>query len=153
DGRFDTGSFGFVRGAASSGGASGPFDYFVAGSAQRADGYRDHSDGHAERGSANFGYRISEQAETRVYVNANHVRQRIPGEVTKQTALTSPQTAWTDNVVNDWQRNIDAVRVANRTTLRFESSTIEFGAFVVDRHLMHPIFQWLDYRYHDYGTF
>ena len=25
--------------------------------------------------------------------------------------------------------------------------------FGVDRHLMHPIFQWLDYRYRDYGGF
>ena len=27
------------------------------------------------------------------------------------------------------------------------------GGFVVDRHLMHPIFQWLDYQYEDYGGF
>ena len=153
DGLFDVGSFGFVRGAASSGGVSGPFDYFVSGSAQRANGYRDHSDGHAERGSANFGYQISEQVETRFYINANHVRQRIPGEVTKQSALTSPRTAWTDNVINDWQRNIDTVRIANKTAVRFDNATLEFGAFAVERHLQHPIFQWLDYRYSDYGTF
>ena len=33
------------------------------------------------------------------------------------------------------------------------AATVEFGAFGVDRHLMHPIFQWLDYRYTDYGVF
>ena len=27
------------------------------------------------------------------------------------------------------------------------------GGFIVDRHLMHPIFQWLDYQYEDYGGF
>ena len=27
------------------------------------------------------------------------------------------------------------------------------AAFFVDRHLMHPIFQWLDYQYEDYGGF
>jgi iron complex outermembrane receptor protein len=27
------------------------------------------------------------------------------------------------------------------------------GAFGVDRHLMHPIFEWLDYKYQDYGAF
>ena len=56
-------------------------------------------------------------------------------------------------MLNDWQRNIDTVRVANKTTMRFENTTIEFGVFGVDRHLMHPIFQWLDYRYRDYGGF
>ncbi len=24
---------------------------------------------------------------------------------------------------------------------------------MADRHLMHPIFQWLDYQYEDYGGF
>ena len=40
-----------------------------------------------------------------------------------------------------------------RRTIRFENTIVDFGAFGVDRHLMHPIFQWLDYRYKDYGGF
>ncbi len=52
----------------------------------------------------------------------------------------------------DQQRNIDTVRLANKTTIRLDNTTIEFGVFGVDRHLMHPIFQWLDYRYQDYGV-
>jgi iron complex outermembrane receptor protein len=151
--RIDGGSFGYVRGQASSGGVSGPFDYFVTGSAQRADGYRDHSWGNSERASTDFGYRFSPDFETRFYLNANLIRQRIPGEVTRDSALNSPRTAWTDNVVNDWQRNLDTVRVANKSTLRLGPTVIDFGTFGVDRHLMHPIFQWLDYRYHDYGAF
>jgi iron complex outermembrane receptor protein len=43
--------------------------------------------------------------------------------------------------------------VANKSTLRLDNTTIDFGVFGVDRHLMHPIFQWLDYRYKDYGAF
>jgi iron complex outermembrane receptor protein len=151
--RLDAGSFGYLRGQASSGGAFGPADYFVTGAAQRADGYREHSWGHSERGSANFGYRFSPDFETRFYLNANMVRQRIPGEVTKDSALNSPRTAWTDNVINDWQRNLDTLRLANKSTLRLENTIIDFGVFGLDRHLMHPIFQWLDYRYHDYGSF
>jgi iron complex outermembrane receptor protein len=151
--RLDGGSFGFLRGQASSGGANDRADYFVTGSALRADGYRDHSWGDAERGSANFGYRLSPDAETRFYFNANQIRQRIPGEVTKSAALDNPKAAWTENVVNDWQRNIDSVRFANKTAVRLGSAIVEFGAYGVERHLMHPIFQWLDYTYHDYGGF
>jgi iron complex outermembrane receptor protein len=153
DSRIDAGSFGYWRGATSSGGVYGPADYFVSGSVQRSDGYREHSWGHSERASANFGYQISPILETRFYLNANNVRQRIPGEVTKESALSSPRTAFTDNVVNDWQRNIDTVRLANKTTLKLDNTTIDFGLLGVDRHLMHPIFQWLDYRYKDYGAF
>jgi iron complex outermembrane receptor protein len=37
--------------------------------------------------------------------------------------------------------------------MRFDNTAVEFGAFGIDRHLMHPIFQWLDYHYQDYGAF
>ena len=153
DARIDAGSFGYLKAQAASGAAYGPFDYFVTASAQRFDGFRDHSNGHAERGSANFGYQITPDVETRFYVNANVVRQRIPGTVTKTSALNSPETAAAGNVTLDQQRNIDTLRIANKTTLRFGPTTVDVGVFGVDRHLMHPIFQWLDYRYQDYGVF
>src|SRR5439155_9335072 len=126
DGRIDGGSFGFLRGQASSGAAYGPADYLITASAQRADGYRDHSWGHSERGSTNFGYQFSPDFETRFYVNANVIRQRIPGEVTKDSALNSPRIAFTDNVVNAWQRNIDTIRIANKSTLQLDNTGHRF---------------------------
>ena len=149
----DMGAFGFKRLQANVGGANGPWDGFITASTQAADGFRDHSFGSANRVSGNVGYQISPDVETRFYFNANEVRQRIPGGVDKNTALNSPTTPAAVNVLNDWQRNIDTVRLANKTTIRFDDTKIEFGAFGVDRHLMHPIFQWLDYRYKDYGGF
>lgn len=154
-GGVDVGSFGYVRTQASSGGVHGAADYFITGSWQRADGFRDHSDGDAARMSANLGYRISDDVETRFYLNANTVDQRIPGSVTRRSALKNPKEAASSNVnLFDSQRNIDTLRFANKTTIRFGKTTsLDVGAFVVDRHLMHPIFQWLDYKYFDYGGF
>ena len=149
----DMGAFGFKRLQANAGGANGPWDGFVTASTQASDGFRDHSFGSSTRVSGNVGYQFSPDAETRFYFNANEVRQRIPGSVTKTSALTNPEAAAPANVINDQQRNIDTVRLANKTTIRFEDTKVEFGAFGVDRHLMHPIFQWLDYRYKDYGGF
>ncbi len=152
--RVDIGSFGFHKLSASSGGVYGAADYFIAGTWLEQDGFREHSDGESVRGSANLGYRLSENVETRFYVNANSVDQRIPGSVTRDTALNSPRTAAAINVINDWQRNIDTLRLANKTIVRVgPGTTIELGAFYVDRHLMHPIFLWLDYEYDDYGGF
>jgi iron complex outermembrane receptor protein len=152
--RTDAGSFGFSKVSLSAGAVSGKADYFIGGTWQNEDGFRDHSAGDSVRGSANFGYRIGADAETRFYINGNHVEQEIPGEVTRQVALTDPKSAAAINVVNDWQRNIDSVRVANKTALRLAPDTLlEFGAFNVDRHLMHPIFLWLDYQYRDFGGF
>ncbi|BAT60246.1 vitamin B12/cobalamin outer membrane transporter [Variibacter gotjawalensis] len=150
----DAGSFGFFRFNATAGGAQGPLDAFVSGTYQQQEGFRQHSSGQSERGSANIGYQINEDVETRFYFNANHIRQRIPGSVTRTAALTNPEVAVPANVINDQQRNIDSVRIANKTTWRIgEATTLEFGLFGVDRHLMHPIFQWLDYKYIDYGGF
>jgi len=149
----DMGSFGYRRFQGSVGGANGPWDAFFTASNQSAEGFRDHSYGHSTRASGNIGYQFSPDFETRFYINANDIRQRIPGSVTRASALTSPETAAAGNVINDQQRNIDSGRIANKTTIRFDATTVEFGAFAVDRHLMHPIFQWLDYQYKDYGGF
>jgi iron complex outermembrane receptor protein len=152
-GGVDFGSFGFQRYQSGTAGVSGPADYFLTGSFQQQDGFRNHSWGHSARGAANFGYQFSANAETRFYFNANDIVQRLPGAVTRVTALNSPRTAAPINVTNDWQRNIQSYRVANKTTLRFDNTKVELGLFGVNRHLEHPIFQWLDYRYRDYGGF
>jgi iron complex outermembrane recepter protein len=151
--RFDAGSFNYTRGQVNTAGVYGAFDYFVTASLQHQDGFREHSSGQAMRGNANFGYQFAPNAETRFYINANEVKQRIPGEVTRTSALTSPQTAAVNNLMNDWQRNIDTVRVANKTAFDFGPTKLDVGAYVIDRHLMHPIFQWLDYSYQDYGGY
>ena len=152
--RTDIGSFGFRKFSSSSGAVSGAVDYYFAGTWQEWDGFREHSDGESVRGVMNVGFRLNDNVETRFYVNANDVDQRIPGAVTRQTALTDPKQAAAINVTNDWQRNIETLRIANKTTVRLGQGTLlEFGAFNVDRHLDHPIYQWLDYRYDDYGGF
>ncbi len=151
--RVDVGSFGYLKSAVSTGGVSGPVDYFINMSAQREDGYRDHSDSHMERLSTNLGYRLSEDVETRFYVNANTWRGRLPGEVTKEAALNSPREAAADWVIQDQQRNIESLRVANKTTMRFDETLVELGVFGVNRHVMHPIYRWLDYKVRDYGAF
>ena len=79
-------------------------------STQASDGFRDHSFGSSTRVSGNVGYQFSPDAETRFYFNANEIRQRIPGTVTKQSALTDPQAAAPANVALDQQRNIDTVQ-------------------------------------------
>jgi hypothetical protein len=89
----DMGAFGFRRLQANTGGANGPWDGFITASTQSADGFRDHSYGEATRVSGNVGYQFSPDFETRFYLNANSVRQRIPGSVSKDSALNSPTTA------------------------------------------------------------
>jgi iron complex outermembrane receptor protein len=151
--RLDGGSFGYGKAQVSSGGIKGAYDYFVTASAERWDGYREHSKGHQQRLSGNLGYRISPDAETRLYVNVNSWRSRLPGEVSKQDALATPRAADPYFELVDQQRNIDSQRLASKTTLRFGPTVLDIGLFGVRRHVMHPIFQWLDFRVRDHGGF
>lgn len=152
-GRIDTGSFGYAKGQASTGGAAGALDYFATVSAQRTDGYREHSEGKAVRGNVNVGYQFSAEAATRLYVYAASTAQRIPGEVSKDQALNSPRSANPIWVIQDQQRNVDSVRLASKTNLRFGDTAVEVGLFYNNRHVDHPIFQYLDFTVDDYGGF
>lgn len=153
EGRIDTGSFGYVKGQASTGGTAGAFDWFATASAQRIDGYREHSDGDALRGNLNLGYQISPNAETRFYLYGASTNQRIPGEVSKDQALTDPRSANPVWVAQNQQRNVDSIRAISRTTVRLGEATLEFGGFYNRRHVDHPIYQYLDYTVDDLGGF
>ena len=165
--RIDIGSFGFHKAAVNSGGVSGRVDYFANVTGMETDGFREHSDGESVKASMNLGYRLTPDVETRFYLNANRVRQRIPGAVTKNQALTNPEGAFVlpdepksmfgqgnDNVDRDYQRNLDTLRIANKTSVRMAPGTVvEFGAFYMDRHLDHPILFVLDNQHNEYGGF
>ncbi len=165
--RTDIGSFGFHKVTASSGGVFGAADYFITGTWQEQDGFRDHSEGESTRLAMNIGYRLTPDIETRFYLNTNTIRQSIPGAVTRDEALTNPERAFVrpgqpsgffsignDNVDRDYRRNIDSTRVANRTTVRLARGTVvELGGFYFDRHLDHPIFAIVDNENEEYGGF
>ncbi len=153
DARFDAGSFGYFKGSASTGGTSGAVDYFGTLSLSQIDGYRQHSNGDAIRFNANLGYQVTPDVETRFYLAAASTNQRIPGEITKAQALNTPTMANAFWVFGDQQRNVDSFRISNKTTWRVDSTTVEFGAFYTNRHVDHPIFQYLDYTVDDYGGF
>jgi len=152
-GRADVGSFGFYRFQASTGGHQGAVDGFFTGSYLTQDGFRDHSDGHSLRGYGNFGWRIADNVETRFYVTFADIEQHIPGSVTKTVALNNPRQAAAANLIQNYQRNMQSFRLANKTTITTENTVYEFGAYLIDKHLIHPIYQYLDYRYHDFGGF
>lgn len=138
---------------ASTGGVKGDVDGFFTVSSLDRDGFRDHSGGDSIRAAANAGWRINADAETRFYVNVADIQQDIPGSLTKDAALTTPRTANATNIRQHYQRNIESYRLANKTTLRFGPTTLEAGGYAVSKHLIHPIFQVLDYHYYDFGGF
>tara|TARA_R110000782_G_scaffold78276_9_gene155707 strand:+ start:145075 stop:147099 length:2025 start_codon:yes stop_codon:yes gene_type:complete len=149
--RADGGSFNTVRGLASFGGASGPADYWVAASSDTSDGDRDHAKRHSLRFNGNVGLALSDAVTTRFYASVNHINQELPGALTLSDATTNPKKG---NYFNNQQRDIDSIRLQNRTVWTIsEAANVEGGVFVNVKSLYHPIFEVVDQESVDRGGF
>ena len=151
--RADAGSFDSVRGLASAGVASENVDAWGAISADRSDGDRGHAKRHSLRFQGNVGMRFSDVVSTRFYASVNHIRQDIPGALTMAEALSTPRKANAGAVAGEQGRDIDSLRLQNRTRFDWGALTLDVGGFVNAKSLHHPIFQLLDQKSVDVGSF
>ena len=148
--RADGGSFGLARGFVSIGGASGPADFWAGISADRSDGDRQHAKRRSIRFNGNVGLKLSDVIETRFYASVNSLDQELPGALTRDAALTSPRTG---NFTNDQKRDIESLRLQNRTRFAWGATRLDVGLFVNAKDLFHPIFQVIDNKSTDYGAY
>lgn len=132
----------------------GKADVFAATTRTSSDGFRQQSEQMNERFSGNIGYRFTPEAETRFYVAWNNLEQEVPGTISKSAALNDPTSVPAVNITGDYARDIQSLRLANRTVLDHgDGQKTEFGAYVNKKHLYHPIFQVLDQHSIDAGVF
>lgn len=148
--RIDGGSYDTLRGKVAYGHADARGDVFVAVTGDRSDSDRAHGDRKALRFNGNVGVRLSERVETRFYASAQTIRQKLAGALTERNALTNPTTG---NFVGDQARDIDSLRLQNRTTVALGNGTLAFGLFYNAKQLFHPIFQVIDQKSQDRGLF
>ncbi|MDB5690309.1 MAG: ligand-gated channel protein, partial [Sphingomonas bacterium] len=151
--RIDGGSFGTIRGKAAAGFATERGDAFLALTTDRSDGDRDHARRDAIRFNGNAGFRLTDAIENRFYVGINHIDQDLPGTLTRAQALASPKMSLPGNVAQDQERDIDSIRLQNRTTIDLGVGKLTAGLFLNDKQLFHPIFQVIDQKSVDYGGF
>ncbi|MBR2173397.1 TonB-dependent receptor [Sphingopyxis sp.] len=151
--RADVGSFDSVRGLVSAGVASDRVDAWGAISADTSDGDRDHAKRRSLRFQGNVGMRFSDVVSTRFYASVNHIRQDIPGALTMAEALSTPRKANAGAVAGDQARDIDSLRLQNRTSFDWGALTLDVGGFVNAKSLHHPIFQLIDQKSVDVGSF
>ncbi len=148
--RADVGSFNMLRGLASYGGTSGPGDYWFAVSADQSDGDRDHAKRNSLRFHGNVGIDLSAVVSTRFYATLNHIKQQLPGALTPAVALSDPETG---NFAGDQARDINSMRIQNRTRFDWGDTRFDVGAFLNMKDLFHPIFQVIDQKSTDIGSF
>lgn len=148
--RLDFGSFGMARGLASFGIGDRDANGWLAVSADTHQGDRDHATRHSLRLHGNAGFRLADWVSTRFYISANRIDQQLPGALTRSIALTSPRTG---NSTGNQARDIDSLRLQNRTTFELGKATLDLGAFLNLKQLFHPIYQVIDQNSTDRGVF
>ncbi|RYE03560.1 MAG: TonB-dependent receptor [Sphingomonadales bacterium] len=148
--RLDGGSFDTLRGFASLGFADARGDAYLAVAGDRSNGDREHSRRRALRLAGNLGIRLTDSIETRFYANVQSIDQQLPGALTYAVATTRPQTG---SFAGDQHRNVDSIRLQNRTSFTFGSGGLDIGAFLNSKKLYHPIFQVVDQKSLDWGSY
>ncbi len=148
--RVDGGSFGTLRGFASVGAADARGDAWFGVAADRSDGDRDHARRKALRVNGNVGLRLSDGVETRFYASAQTIRQELPGALTYAVARAAPETG---NAAGDQARDIDSLRLQNRTSFALGAGRFDIGLFLNAKQLHHPIYQLVDQKSLDWGSY
>lgn len=148
--RLDGGSFGMARGLVSAGFGDDAANAWMAASADRHDGDRQHAKRRSLRFHGNAGFKLSDAIATRFYASVNAIDQQLPGALTQDMALTRPRTG---SFAGNQARDIDSLRLQNRTTIDLGKASLELGAFLNAKQLYHPIYQVVDQESTDRGVF
>jgi len=151
--RGDAGSFDSYRGLVAAGVASERVDAWAAASADTSDGDRDHARRHSLRFHGNVGMKLTDRITTRLYASYNNIDQRLPGALTYDAALTTPRMANAGSVAGDQARDIESLRLQNRTSFDFGAAKLDVGVFLNAKSLYHPIFQVVDQESVDRGGY
>lgn len=148
--RLDGGSFDTLRAKAAYGYADERGDAWAAVTGDRSDGDRDHGRRRALRFNGNVGIRLTARVETRFYASAQTIRQKLSGALNESDALNHPAKG---NFAGDQARNIDSIRLQNRTTVALDGGELAFGAYYNAKALDHPIYQVVGQKSEDGGVF
>ncbi len=138
--RQEFGSFDSLRTQFGMGGVSGDYDYYVTPTYSHSSGFRDHTEQDYRRLNGNVGWRFGDGAETRFFLSAADINQKIPSSLTKAQALENPKQTSANSFLGNTKRNIESLRGANKTSVLTDTGEVTVGAFVARKELFHPLF-------------
>ena len=137
--RLEAGSYGYLRGTVAGGNIQGSSDAYGAFTHQSQDGFRDHAQQSNQRLFTNFGHQLNDDAETRFYLSAVKTDSELPGSLTKAELENDPSQANKGNVSDNWKRDFDLIRLANKTSVKNGDTLFEVSSAWSYKDLDHPI--------------
>jgi len=144
--QLEGGSYGYFRGQLSGGAVEGRLDQFGSIAFRERDGFRDHSREDTEILFADFGYKFSEQVENRFYLTLDRTERNLPGGLTKSEMENAPSQANPLAITEDWNKEWNYVRLADKLSIRTDETQFDAGAFWFHRDLEHRGFFSPDFR-------
>ena len=119
--RTELGSFDYYKAQAAGGGVVGAFDYYVSLTGSRRNGFQDLSRAETWGIVGNFGYELSPDIETRLYVRHRRTDNQTPGYVRQKDIDADPNQANPQNL----QQNASRLQpvptwVGSKTTFRID---------------------------------
>jgi iron complex outermembrane recepter protein len=104
------------------------------------DGYREQSEERNLGVYANAGYRFTEVISTRLYVSYLDNHQELPGALTQAQVDDDPDQANPWNAIGQHALDVEAYRLANKTSFRFtKSERLDVGLSYEHQEIHHPI--------------
>jgi len=132
-------------------------DVFAAYTRLTSDGYRDHSAVDSHYGFFNIGLQVNDRVENRTHITAIRDHFELAGTLSLADALADRSLAGRPVTIgpffpggpvtvldpgpeaDDWDRNLEVLRIANRTAIELDSMTLTAGGWYARRSLDHAI--------------
>jgi iron complex outermembrane receptor protein len=144
--RLEGGSYGYFRGEMSGGAVEGLLDQFGSIGFRERDGFREHSREDTEILFADLGYKFSDQVENRFYLTLDRTNRNLPGGLTKSEMEDAPSQANPLAIAEDWNKEWNYIRLADKLSIRTEEDQFDAGAFWFHRDLENREFFSPDFR-------
>lgn len=149
--RGETGSFDTWHGQASVGYTQGNRDLYATATGFAQEGFREQNRQDTGRFSSNLGWRINTGLETRFYLGHTSTEAEIPGTMLKSELFEDPERAKAINYANDYARDLEITRLANKTAWRQGDTRYASTLYARFRSLENPVFTYISSDSTDIG--
>src|SRR5262249_5592676 len=93
------------------------------------EGYREHSRENTEISFTDLGYKFTDQVENRFNLTLDRTNRKLPGGLTKSQMESDPTQANALAIVQDWNKLLSNVRLADKLSIRTDEIQLDVGAF------------------------
>jgi len=137
--RFEGGSFDTLHGQLAYGQHGEATDIYATASGFLQDGYRQQNEQQTGRLNANWGWQPNSHFINRVYLNHTLSDAEIPGAISLTALHSDPQQANAANDSNNYQRNLNITRIADKSAWADGANRVDTTIFYTYRTLDNPV--------------